>query len=787
MKIYSHEITWIELVILAFILLSMFSKTFKLHIKLLMIQTKLGRRLLNFIEVDLFSERNLPRFSNSIFLVLYFSLFIVQCKFEIKFIEYQNPSFNLVGVYGFIIGLLSIYGIYIGFLQFIVGDSDKVRYLGRSKIKHLTDTSIWYQITQTKPFLVIIFLTIFAPILITNTSGELKDNLTYAWQTSITMLFCIYVFLIGMSLEIIRILFLIKGKSDIGLERIINESISNKYYKLFRKMYRSKFDYDYIILFFKILESDISKLDNHSIGYFLNKVFSKIDYDVISGKSKSIRIEKQSYGEREIYLYDDYKIFIRKKWELLSGIQKNIDWYYYKKIIDRDMSSFNRLLDETPKVFEVDNNEFEFSSILEKQIGNVHTYFFDLLIEKAASDSSKMEALYKDIQKSTSKMELKSIRKNKTNDLLKYYAEVEKYKWEKITQKYLITESQFDLPNFSRYYNDEFYSKAVFDYLIKSHGNLRENISENQKLEKLIFSMNKEYLVAYSLYQLLYPTSEKWNDNTLYFKRKLIDSFNWAEDDKKKELYFSSAKIVEKIQNNHRITFKVLKTIYEDREKQIGNMEYYDQFNYSRISPLKILFIQAILSPNNKYFHRIVLRKQKKENDIRMIKNLCLDFLRAVDKLPKLVKYEELTNTMEYLLREIPLNMKSIIDDLNIVSLLYYEVIVTYKKGSSACNLFLESVTYGNEDDTYIYLNRESIFTFFALKIIDSSYEQNFKNKQFLDAFKNGGISILDRIDMTLDEFLETIYERLQNSIHGKIGKASLRQLSIKLEKILFD
>lgn len=768
----------------------MFLKSIKLYIKLLMIQTKLGRRFLNFIENDLLSEKSLPRISNSVFLVLYFSLLIVQSKFEIKFIEYQNQYFNLIGVYGFVIGLLSLYGIYIGFLQFIVGDSDKVRYLGRSKIKHLTDTSIWYQVTHTKTFLGILLLTIISPILIINTSGELKDILIYSWQTSITMLFWIYIFLIGMSLQIIRILFLIKGKSDVVLENIISESISNKYYRQFRKMYRRKFDYGDIIFFFRVLESDISKVDNPSIGSFLTQVFSKIDIEVGSkfGEFKSVRVEKCIYREEKVYLYDDYKRFIYEKWKFLSKIQKNIDWYYFKELIDKDMNTFNYLVAETPEIFEKTNEKFELRSVLNKQIGNVHNYLFDHLIEKAVSNSSKMKDLYEDINNNLTRIKLKSVLKNKTADLLnKYYAGVEKYNWETIVKKYLISESQFDLPNFSRYYNDELYSKAVFDYLIRNHGNLREKISENEKLEKLISSMNKEYIVAYSLYQLFYPANEKWNDNTLYFKRKLIDAFYWPEEDKKKELYFSSAKIVAQTHINHRITFKVLTTIYTDRGKQIENMDYYDQFDYSLISPLKILFIQAILSPNNKYSHRIVLTKQQTENDLRKIKNLCMEFLRAVDKIPKLAKYEELTKTMEYLLGEIPLNMKSIVDDLNIVSLLYYEVIVTYKKGSSASNLFLESITYGNEGDIFIILDRESIFTFFALKIIDSNYEQYFKNKQFLYAFKTGGISILDRIDMTLDEYLETIYERLKNSIYGKIGKASLRLLSIKIEKILFD
>ncbi|UUI04344.1 hypothetical protein NP439_06740 [Oceanobacillus jeddahense] len=787
MRIFGHEFTGMGLVIAIF-LIAILYPTIKLNIRLLMIQTNPSRRLLGFIE-NLLSERKLPRMSNTVFLVLYFSLFLVQRKYEIKFIEYQQQYFDLVGVYGFVIGLLSMYGIYIGFLQFIVGDSDKVRYLGRSKIKYLTDTSIWYQITQTKPFLVILFLTIISPILIINTNGELQDSLIYAWQASITMLLWIYIFLIGMSLQIIRILFLIKGKTDLGLENIIRESISSEYYNLFRKMYRSKFKTKDIQHFFKVLEFDVSKVDTQSIGCFLINVFSKIDMEVGSeyGEFKSVRIGNHSYGEDKEYLYDDYKRFISEKWELLSTIQKKMDWYYLKKLIDRDMNTFNYLVADTPMVFEEKDDEFEFRYVFNKQMGNVHHYLFDQLVEKAVSDSNKMEDLYKDINDNTREIEFRKVMKDKKADLIKYFAKVEKYKWEKIFKKYIFSESQFDLPDFSRYNNDELYSQAVFKYLTSNHSNLRESILENKKLDKLISSMNKKYFVAYSLYQLFYPDSEEWNDNTVYFKNKLINVFDWAEEEEKKELYISSAKIVSETRINHRVTFKVLTTIYEDREKQIANMDYFNQFDNSLISPLKILFIQGILSPDNKYSHRIILTKQQTKNDLRMIENLCMEFLRVVDKIPKITTYKELANTMEYLLLETSLDMKRLVHDVTIISLLYYEFIITFKKDVWAGNLFLESVTLGEEGKTSIYFWNESIFTFFALQMMDSNYEQFFANKQFFDAFKSGGISTLDKADMTLDEYIEAIYEKLKNAIYGKIGKASLRQISIKLEKILFD
>ncbi|WP_040984084.1 hypothetical protein [Oceanobacillus jeddahense] len=170
-----------------------------------------------------------------------------------------------------------------------------------------------------------------------------------------------------------------------------------------------------------------------------------------------------------------------------------------------------------------------------------------------------------------------------------------------------------------------------------------------------------------------------------------------------------------------------------------------------------------------------------------MIENLCMEFLRVVDKIPKITTYKELANTMEYLLLETSLDMKSLVHDVTIISLLYYEFIITFKNDVWAGNIFLESVTHGEEGKTSIYFWNESIFTFFALKMMESNYEQYFANKQFFDAFKSGGISTLDKADMTLDEYIEAIYEKLKNAIYGKMGKASWRQISIKLEKILFD
>ncbi|MBO0431327.1 hypothetical protein [Enterococcus sp. DIV0660C] len=783
MNINNYNFKGFDLVIGLFLIVIVYPKI-ELTIRLLMIQTKPSRRLLHFFD-SLLSERNLPWISTIMFLTFYFFLFIFQQREKIELIKYDQASFDLVGIYGFVIGILSMYGIYIGFLQFIVGDSDKVRYLGKSKIKYLVDTSVWYQITQTKPFLVVLFLTIVSPVFIVNMSGEMKSSFIYAWQASIMILLLIYIFLIGISLQILRILFLIKGKTDSGLESIIKNSVRAEYYRLFKKMYRSKFSSEDEDTFFYSLKFDISRVDDQSLGFFLTKVFTEISIEVGSeyGEFNSVRSEKRSYGEYKKYLYDDYKKFIVRKWELLSTVKNRIDWNNFSSLINMDLRTMKRLVAKTPKAYEKDNNSWR--NLLGNKVDNIHEYLFDRLLEKAISDTCEMKNLYDDIEDSTREIAFKED-KNMSPALLEYYIEFEQYKWKKIAEYYLDSESRFKLPEFYSDSNKEWYSKSVFDFLINHYGDLREPISDNRKLMDLVFSMNKKYRVAYYLYQIFYPDSG-WTKNIMFFQEKLKDIFYFKLGDEGKDLYSSAAAVVDKTHINHRITFKMLMTIFNDRSKSISSMSYFDQFKYCRTTPLKIIFTQENLYYDSKYSIRINLPDQSVENDVKRVEILCVDFLRSIDEIPEITKCEGLSYTMEYLLENIDLSIERLINDLGIVSLLYYRFILEWKKGIQTNSLFLDAVTNRKGKEISYFFWRGSTFTFFALEMIDKRYEKCFNNKQFLADFKSAGIYLLDRLDMTLDEYIEGIYETLKEAPHGKVGKASLRQIHSNLEKLLFE
>ncbi|WP_217809346.1 hypothetical protein, partial [Enterococcus sp. 3H8_DIV0648] len=73
---------------------------------------------------------------------------------------------------------------------------------------------------------------------------------------------------------------------------------------------------------------------------------------------------------------------------------------------------------------------------------------------------------------------------------------------------------------------------------------------------------------------------------------------------------------------------------------------------------------------------------------------------------------------MEYLLENIHLSMERLINDLGIVSLLYYRFILEWKKRIQTNSLFLDAVTDRKGKEVSYFFWRESTFTFFVLEMI---------------------------------------------------------------------
>lgn len=121
-------------------------------------------RIFTYIHERLKDESN-EELLEFIFGILFFFIVWIQINNGRLLFDFKIPIgvINLstrssIEILGFVVAILSMYGIYIGFLQYLTSDFSSDKYLGRSKTNYLIKKSIWYHITQTKIFICILFL-----------------------------------------------------------------------------------------------------------------------------------------------------------------------------------------------------------------------------------------------------------------------------------------------------------------------------------------------------------------------------------------------------------------------------------------------------------------------------------------------------------------------------------------------------------------------------------------------------------------------------------------------------
>lgn len=203
---------------------------------------------------------------------------------ELVYLQLNNnvPTINLIDkssieILGFIVAILSMYGIYIGFLQYLAGDDRSEMYLGRSKVNYLVEKSFWYYATQSKIFIFMLLSTITVPIAVKINVGLTKE-LTVLWQTSYISLLIVYIFLLSMSLYIIRVAFLMKAKDDENLKNNMAKQVQQHYTEIFWFIFynRDRYHNDFIK---NKLTRDFSKLDVSEYEKFVINIFEVNDLD----------------------------------------------------------------------------------------------------------------------------------------------------------------------------------------------------------------------------------------------------------------------------------------------------------------------------------------------------------------------------------------------------------------------------------------------------------------------------------------------------------------------------
>lgn len=488
-----------------------------------------------------------------------------------KTIIYHIPTINLVNksnieLLSFIIAILSMYGVYIGFLQYLTSDTKSDMYLGRSKVNYLIKKSFWYHTTQSKTFILMLLSTVFIPIIAKLDIGFVKE-LTILWQTSYFLLLVIYIFLLRMSLYIIKVALLMKAKLDENLKKNMRGEIQREYTDLFWTIYHGRNYYVNKFIENK-LSRDLKKIEKNKYEEFIRNIFEEeyfddrnLYYSIIDRlntgfklpQSKKIRNwittkfpilnnrtwletyqDKNNYdlGEEWKDFYSYLKNFTVEKWNFLykKDILEIINFQCYKLLLESDQIIFEKILNKdnliteeilkiemcnvTPSYLNPSNKISDLSS------DSIFVYLLDLQYNLIKDDNSN-KYIQKAIDKTLEKTrKIKENSENYSKMQMSFFSQLESYKWKKILNIMDRCQSSTGvrLPN-----QDVFLSKYSEDILRDpDNTNLYSIIFLEKIIEKyddnLYRSMNSLYKILYQLYKLTVNNNDveaNWKINEL--------------------------------------------------------------------------------------------------------------------------------------------------------------------------------------------------------------------------------------------------------------------------------
>ena len=339
---------------------------------------------------NLYFKKNMHHIIKLSVIFYYISSVLIQKIFHVKFLNLSLLSF--LDISSFVVGVLGMYGIYIGFLQYTTENNERGKYLGKNKTSYVLKDFFWYRFSQSKAFIFSLLVLTIVPniIKLSLLTNEVNIYLIYLWQSSLLLLLIAFVFLLKMSLFLISIISTINSRVDYNLQSIIRERIQEEYTQKFwiefqKELYIKKIDkidrehtlidcLIYKLSFFRkhqfmrkqLLYDDLEprflynwlKYDTKNLSEFEKKEFielvfvgiQKDVYQKIGDNNKQITKNLEEF-------HRFYKLFVEMKWKLFVSDDKmyritrkkpsNIDiilpfesWYI---LLNHDINIFNEL------------------------------------------------------------------------------------------------------------------------------------------------------------------------------------------------------------------------------------------------------------------------------------------------------------------------------------------------------------------------------------------------------------------------------------------------------------
>ena len=728
--------------------------------------------------------------SEVVLLLLLITLIYVQEFFKVPVISFQDSATNIVELISFEIGVFSLYGIYVGFLQFLT-ENDKAYYLGVSKTKFMLDKSIWSRFTRTKLFHILLLFTVVMPVL-----GNFIHRtyyFEYIWQASSGIVVIIYIYLLKLNISVAYNVFRLNAE---GIhKKIQKQDSSSAEMKKIRELSKTSVDEEISIslqremkeLFWKVYKKPDEYVDNF-VSVFLENRFLLIDVEERNDFVYSIFHEEywenynlaysideylEELSSKQISdFYNFYRKYCKYKWEFLKKFQDNILSKTWEELIEQDLRVFQSL-EKKDDTFEVLQIEKPTSLYLGQSSDyKIKEYLFETLVNNNDIELNVIVDELKD--------ELHSIKNSKEEkELQEKNEDFLRFKLNQLFKLYEKGEREFSLPEFNKlyydfegskrndFYNSMFYSKICFNYLAGgriedfSQTKVKADDSEEQKkqklkaqkIQKLILSMNEEYCLAFMLYQLLYTDGDLWDINfyDTHIKKIMDENKNYQD-----YLFHKAKDILLSTDIIDRITKEFLDRLWNTRNDKITTITWFEKFgNRHRMSKFKILYIQWLLTERN-YSPRNRFEKFKNKE---FNNEICVDYFIFTDKITGLftkdyfdLSKNDLQFTIEHILIEGDINIQDIAKKLSLTGLLKLEHIL---KNNSIYNSRVIFDSMG--EFKWLFGNSSNILDFYILKLIDNYYSDLYQDKEFINGFKHKLERQLNFFNMTIEDYVDGI------------------------------
>lgn len=383
--------------------------------------------------------------SEVVLLLLLITLIYVQEYFKVPTVSFQN--INIVELISFEIGVFSLYGIYVGFLQFLT-ENDKAYYLGVSKTKFMLDKSIWSRFTRTKLFHILLLLTVAMPVL--SNFIHQPYYFEYIWQASSGIVVIIYIYLLKLNISVAYNVFRLNAEgihkkiqkqdsssaemkkirelSKTSVDEEISISLQREMKELFWKVYKKPDEYvdNFVSVF---LENRFLLIDVEERNEFIFSIFHKENWRNYNlAYSIDEYLEKLSSKQISDF-YNFYRKYCKNKWEFLKKFQDNIFSNTWKELIEEDLRIFQSLekKDDTFEVLQIEKptrvywrqssdykiKEYLFETLINNKTINLNVIVEDLKSELQSNKNYKYE---RELQKQN-----EDFLRFKLNQLLKQY------------------------------------------------------------------------------------------------------------------------------------------------------------------------------------------------------------------------------------------------------------------------------------------------------------------------------------------------------------------------------